>query len=49
MSNTDKIVREGLYYSTARYLSEFAFVIRGLVAAKLLGPSAYGQIGRAHV
>jgi O-antigen/teichoic acid export membrane protein len=42
MSNTDKIVREGLYYSTARYLSEFAFVIRGLVAAKLLGPSAYG-------
>lgn len=42
MSETDKIVREGLYYSTARYLSEFAFVIRGLVAAKLLGPSAYG-------
>jgi len=42
MSSTDKIVKDGLYYSSARYLSEFAFVIRGIVAAKLLGPSAYG-------
>jgi len=41
-AKTHKIISHISYFSTARYLAEALFVVRGFVLARILGPAVFG-------